>query len=239
MSMMSQITSLTIVCSTIYSGGDPRKHKSSASLAFVLGIHRWPVNSPHKGPVTWKMFPFYDIIMVYFHIFQVRARVQQAMVVVSAFVRRDQTVHPTCYHWIVRACVLPCTPMWRHCLMETRGACVLQGRESQAMGPASESMVIACKNRVRCCFNARNFLQNPLTERLTHRVNSLRPRQMPAIFQTTFSNAFSWMKMFEFRLTFHWILFPGVKLTIFQHWFRLWLGAVQATSHYLNQWWLN
>ena len=62
---------------------------------------------------------------------------------------------------------------------------------------------------------------------------------MAAIFQTTFSNAFSWMKMFKFRLRFHWRLFPRVQLTIFQHWFRKWLGAGQATSHYLNQWWLD
>ena len=41
-----------------------------------------------------------------------------------------------------------------------------------------------------------------------------------AISQTTFSNAFSWMKMFEYRLKFHWNLFLRVKLTIFQHWFR-------------------
>ena len=61
--MASQITSLTIVYSTIYSGADLRKHQSSASLAFVRGIHRWPVNSPPKGPVTRKMFPFDDVIM--------------------------------------------------------------------------------------------------------------------------------------------------------------------------------
>ena len=61
---------------------------------------------------------------------------------------------------------------------------------------------------------------------------------MDAISQMTFSNAFSSMKMFEFRLKFHWSLFPRVQLTIFQHWFRWWLGAVQATSHFLNQWWL-
>ena len=54
---------LKIVYSTIYSGADQRKHQSSASLAFVQGIHRWPVNCPHKWPVTWKMFPFDDIIM--------------------------------------------------------------------------------------------------------------------------------------------------------------------------------
>ena len=61
--MASQITSLTIVYSTIYSGADKRKHQSSMSLAFVRGIHRWPVNSQPKGPVTRKMFPFDDVIM--------------------------------------------------------------------------------------------------------------------------------------------------------------------------------
>ena len=61
--MASQITSLTVVYSIVYSGADQRKHQNSASLAFVWGIHRWPVNSPHKGPVTRKMFPFDDVIM--------------------------------------------------------------------------------------------------------------------------------------------------------------------------------
>ena len=63
--------------------------------------------------------------------------------------------------------------------------------------------------------------------------------KMDAIFQTTFSNAFSWMKMFEYRLKFHWSLFLMVQLTISQHWFRIWLGADQATNHYLDQWWLD
>ena len=62
--MASQITSLTIVYSIVYSGADQRKHQSSASLTFVRGIHRGPVNSPHKGPVTQKMFPFDDVIMI-------------------------------------------------------------------------------------------------------------------------------------------------------------------------------
>ena len=60
----SQITSLTIVYSTVYSGAEQWKHQSSVSLAFVRGIHRGPVNSPHKWPVTRKMFPFDDVIMV-------------------------------------------------------------------------------------------------------------------------------------------------------------------------------
>ena len=59
----SQITSLTIIYSIIYSGADQRKHQSSASLAFVRGIYRWPVNSPHKWPVTRKMLPFDDVII--------------------------------------------------------------------------------------------------------------------------------------------------------------------------------
>ena len=58
-----QITNLTIVYSTVYLDADQRKHQSSASLAFVWGIHRGPVNSPHKWPVTRKMFPLDDVIM--------------------------------------------------------------------------------------------------------------------------------------------------------------------------------
>ena len=62
--MASQITSLTIAYLAFYSDADQRKHQSSASLAFVRGIHRGPVNSPHKWPVTRKMFPFDDVIMI-------------------------------------------------------------------------------------------------------------------------------------------------------------------------------
>ena len=61
--MASPITSLTIVYLNVYSGADKRKHQSSASLAFVRGIHRWFVNSPHKWPVTPEMFPFNYVIM--------------------------------------------------------------------------------------------------------------------------------------------------------------------------------
>ena len=73
--MVSQITSVSIVyhlfwprwqkTSKLRVTGhcDDRKYQSSASLAFVRGIHRWPVNSPHKGPVMQKMLPFDDVIM--------------------------------------------------------------------------------------------------------------------------------------------------------------------------------
>ena len=93
-------------------------------------------------------------------------------------------------------------------------------------------------------------------ERCLGSFNSLRLRQNGRRFlQTMFSNAFSWMKIFEYRLKIHWSLFLRVQLTIFQHWFRSFffsnifiqgkihsvqklLGTGQATSHYLKQWWL-
>ena len=61
--MVTQITSVSIVYSTVCSGVDQRKHQSSASLAFVRGIHRRRGNSPHKWSVTQNMFPFDDAIM--------------------------------------------------------------------------------------------------------------------------------------------------------------------------------
>ena len=61
--MAPQLTGVSIVYSTICFGAHQIKHQSTASLAFMKGIHRWPVNSPHKGPVTRKLFPFDDVIM--------------------------------------------------------------------------------------------------------------------------------------------------------------------------------
>ena len=58
--------------------------------------------------------------------------------------------------------------------------------------------------------------QQPWYWLLTHRGRD----NMAAISQTTLSNAFSWMKMLQYRLNFHWSLFPSVQLTISQHWFR-------------------
>ena len=61
--MATEITNLTIVYSTVYSGTDERKHQRTASLAFVLLINRWPVNSLHKSQVTRKMFPLDNVII--------------------------------------------------------------------------------------------------------------------------------------------------------------------------------
>ena len=114
--MASQITSFTRRRSK-------RKHQSSAALAFVGGIHQWPVNSLHKGLVMWKMFQFDDVTII----------------ALSMYL-------PQLTHW---------------------------GGDNLA-----------------------------------------------AISQTTLSNAFSWMKILEFRLKFNLSLFLRVQLTISKHWFR-------------------
>ena len=61
--MVSQTTVVSIVYLTVDWGVDQRKNQRSVSLAFVRGIHWWPVNSPHKGPITCKMLPFCDFTM--------------------------------------------------------------------------------------------------------------------------------------------------------------------------------
>ena len=61
--MASQITSLTIDYSTVNSWRRSKKTSKLYVTGLVRGIHRRPVNSPNKGPVTWKMFSFDDVIM--------------------------------------------------------------------------------------------------------------------------------------------------------------------------------
>ena len=62
--MGTMASQISIVYPTVYSRVDQQKHESSKSLAFVREIRRWPVNSSHKWPVTRKMFPFEDIMMI-------------------------------------------------------------------------------------------------------------------------------------------------------------------------------
>ena len=91
--MASQITSLKRVYSTVYSDVDQRKHQSSASPAFVQGIHRWPVNFPYKGPVTRKMLPFDDVIT--------ESKARQVTYIIWIF---SDFLYPILSHWC-----LPCT----------------------------------------------------------------------------------------------------------------------------------
>ena len=96
----SQITSLTTVYSTVYSDADQRKYQSSASLAFVRGIHRGPVNFPHKWPVTRKIFPFDDVIMTCSIMLIIpkaetmNSQTQQVIIILRWYFR--DTVKPVC-----------------------------------------------------------------------------------------------------------------------------------------------
>ena len=108
--MASQITSLTIVYSTVYSGAVQRKHQSSASLAFVREIHRWLVNSPHKEPVTRKMFPFDDVIKMILwqgHVFPVTDPLW------GEPRSLDDSLHKM--HTIKLMAIWDAMLMWRHC----------------------------------------------------------------------------------------------------------------------------
>ena len=96
----SLITSLTIVYSTVYSDADQRKHQSPAPLAFVRGIHRRPVNSPHKWPVTRKMFPFDDAIM-YGWIYHLNP--QMRVIHTCSQLQKKQNHATTCAYFIIYA----------------------------------------------------------------------------------------------------------------------------------------
>ena len=119
----SRITSLTIIYSTVYSDADQRKHQSSASLAFVRGIHRGPVNSPQKWPVTRKIFPFDDVIMItcicmrgclyfekscyFWHFHTLMPR----LYLISRFVAASQTDDPSDCHFELTLCIFMFTSM--------------------------------------------------------------------------------------------------------------------------------
>ena len=93
--MVSQITNLTVVYSTVYSGADQWKQQSSASLAFVRGIHRWSVNSQHEGPVTRKGLPFDDVIMLINHTAAMRDLLHLIHVTYSPYGKINFTIQRT------------------------------------------------------------------------------------------------------------------------------------------------
>ena len=142
--MASQITSLIIVYSTVYSGADHRKHKSSASLAFVRGIHRGSVNSPHKWPVTRKMFPFDDVIMANTD----KERIQWRQLRhndlqtfrTSAMIRAGRTA--SC-HWPGRRWQDDCHVMWS---VMIKRAFIIE--RSHALGPSMEIHPLATHDDV-------------------------------------------------------------------------------------------
>ena len=86
----NQITSLTIDYSNVYSDADKIIHQSSTSLAFVWGIHRGPVDFPHKWSVTRKMFPCDDVMHIRFH--GLRRSHYQTGEAISTFMRETNFV---------------------------------------------------------------------------------------------------------------------------------------------------
>ena len=94
--MESQVTGVPIFCSTVCSGADHKTVQSSASLAFVRGIHRWPVYSAHKGPVTRKMFLFNDVIVVnVIKIIRNRYPLQEAVKLIRQYFAKATSIQNT------------------------------------------------------------------------------------------------------------------------------------------------
>ena len=89
---------------TVYPGADQRKHQSSASLAFVRGIYRWPVNSPHKGPVTGNMFSFDDVIMIGEIKSRYSERLKQMLSLYTEYIPSNMHTTLLCYQFIVVKC---------------------------------------------------------------------------------------------------------------------------------------
>ena len=96
-SIASLTTSLTSVYSTVQSGADQRKHQSSASLAFVWGSHRRPVNSQHKWPVTRKMLSFADVIMLTAYPYRNQAISYHLLKTISIFLESFHTLNISWY----------------------------------------------------------------------------------------------------------------------------------------------
>ena len=121
--MASQTTSVSIVWSTVCSGADQRKHQSSASLDFVWGIHRSPVHSPHKGPITRKILPFDDVItdadigpILTYHGLFTEMPTTYCHQVNDAFLQTPKKCSRRFIHkmeqYIQTYCVIHCFPVW-------------------------------------------------------------------------------------------------------------------------------
>ena len=226
----SQITNLTIVYSTVYSDADQRKHQSSPSLAFVWGIHRGPVspvNSPHKWPVTRKMFPFDDVIMPYndFKCISLYENWCTFIHITLKFVpkvpidiisigldnglvpNKDRPLSYPVMSQFTNTYALPTSMCWNI------WPCPIFGVEfSSTLAPRQRYADLALL--------LLGIPPGPYMQWTKYTLPHWGRDKMADISQTTFSNVFSSMKMFEFRLKFHWSLFPRVQLTKFQHCFR-------------------
>ena len=111
--MASQITSLTSVCSNFHSGVDQRIHQRSASLAFVWGIQRPPVNSPHKRPVTRKRF--YLMTSSWMRL-KYNAHNSRFVTFIVAWYDSIFAYHTGLFHWHRRNHTKITSIQWNYCL---------------------------------------------------------------------------------------------------------------------------
>ena len=108
--VMSVSNHRRLECLLDRSGVDQGKHQSSASLAFVRGIRRWPVFSLHT-PVTRKMFPFVYVIMRYLTTEQQNTAEPDPQIETYFINRIERTLFY--FEWrktlpVVRTCSVPC-----------------------------------------------------------------------------------------------------------------------------------
>ena len=205
----SQITSLASVYLTFYSGADQRKHQSSASLAFVRGIHWWPLNSPHKWPVTQKMYPFDDVIILIMQLEGWRVVSFHFLEQIGHIVKESNCI------WAMEPGIILCMHPanerrpynvtssligWAHTQNEHSDwatECIWEWHTPWRVGRWQMCIKLQLYNMKMSIISC--GMTNAIHSERKYRtplLNTLRPRQMAAIFQMTCSNAFSWMKMY-------------------------------------------
>ena len=214
----SQITSLTIVYSTVYSGADQSKHQRSASLAFVGGIQRGPVNSPHKWPVTRKMFPFDDVIMVIsvvINLFCSESLMAYCKNVVTPARKQWRGHSLALSHWYRISQIPQCTcPIAHNSEQKYAHCCLMVFRETWAAAlwdlwdwstvVLCKFVQIICPHMLHDCLTDIGY-ECPYASEITlkdidrYRYLTYWGRdKMADIFKTTLSNEFPWMKTYEF-----------------------------------------
>ena len=204
-----------------------RRSKKTSKLRVTGLCVGNPVNSPHKWPVTRKMFPYEDVIMRWGNLTTEDTTKQQSATHAQCLVSLLCITAYTSIHWnenVVLKKFAPLTAL-KVVKMATVSAAIyenlIKSNKISVFG-VKRMLFIYEKDRLLLCELARAlFIMD----------------KMAAISLTIFLNAFSWMKSLVFLFEFHRSLFLKIQLTISQHWFRKWLGAEQATSLYLNQCW--
>ena len=124
-------------------GADQRKHQSSASPAFVRGIHRWSVNSPHKRPVTRKMFPFDDVIMeiVFWYIPLNFPELGSFLTPLSCFWLDNFSIHSV-YHGLPHDILLVNSLVPERCGYDLKNAIVVKDKYNERLGECHKTSLV-------------------------------------------------------------------------------------------------